>query len=125
MVNGELWHARDHSRVSTIMANHRGAEDAELTQRGLGASTRNMVAPEEPNVYNTSVSPTLALQRSAMFLGVEYARSATFCSSGARKSFWGFCSINIRSLRDQGVPRKSLSDKQEADGLLQRKLNPG
>ena len=44
--------------------------------------------------------------------GDEYARSATFRSSGAGKIFWSLRSINITSLRDDGAGQKTLLRKQ-------------
>src|SRR6266850_4732044 len=52
--------------------------------------------------------------------GDEYARSAMFGSSGARRIFWSLRSINIASLRDEGLVRKTLSRKQEFEGLFHR-----
>src|SRR2546425_1679709 len=84
----------------------------------------NRVAPEEPNVYRPSYKPHDSRSSGAQCCGDEYARSATFRSSGARRIFLNLRSVNISSLRDEElyITRTSLIslEKQEVDRLLRR-----
>ena len=55
--------------------------------------------------------PRLALQEERNVCGDEYARSATFRSSGARKIFLNLRSINISSLRDESYTQRRTSSQ--------------
>ena len=65
-----------------------------------------------------AMNPTTHAPEERNVSGDEYARSATFRSSGAEKIFWSLRSINITSLRDDGAGQKTLLRKQEVDGLF-------
>src|SRR2546425_10728762 len=85
----------------------------------------NRVAPEEPNVYRPSYKPHDSRSSGAQCCGDEYARSAPFRSSGARRIFLNLRSINIWSLRDEElyITRTSSqisAEKQEVDRLLRK-----
>lgn len=48
-----------------------------------------------------AINPTTRAPAERNVCGDEYARSATFRSSGARRIFWSLRSINITFLRDE------------------------
>src|SRR5713226_3963655 len=56
-----------------------------------------------------AVNPTTRAPAERNVCDDEYARSATFRSSGARRIFLNLCSINISSLRDEELCRRSTS----------------
>jgi exosortase K len=67
---------------------------------------------------DTAMKPTTHAAEERNVSGDEYARLAMFRSSGATRIFSSLRSINITSLRDEGVDRKTLPRKQEFEGLF-------
>jgi exosortase K len=69
---------------------------------------------------DTATNPTTRAPEECNVSGDKIWRGAIFRSSGARRIFGSSRSINIASLRDDGVGGITLSKKEEVDGLFHR-----
>src|SRR5439155_2230184 len=83
-------------------------------------SSRATAALRRSRMFIDTINPTTRTPEERNISGDQIWRSATFRSSKARRIFWSLRSINIASLRDEGVVRKTLSRKEEVEGLFHR-----
>ena len=65
-----------------------------------------------------AINPATRAPAERNVCGDEYARSATFRSSGARKTFWSFRSITLRPYGTRRLLSKGLFKKENKKSIV-------